>query len=91
MSPVQRTIDVPPQFLNGSDYVPVTGQYVGYADALAALRLDSLIQHGTKVRVRLASRVEFNDLVGSGAILVGAFTNRWTAELTKGLRFHFAY
>jgi hypothetical protein len=42
-------------------------------------------------RVRLASRVEFNDLLGSGVVLIGSFTNRWTSELSKGLRYQFAW
>jgi hypothetical protein len=40
----------------------------------------------------LASRAEFNDLLGSGTVLIGAsFTNRWTAELTRHFRFQFGY
>ncbi|HVW84766.1 MAG TPA: hypothetical protein VHB50_08790, partial [Bryobacteraceae bacterium] len=30
------------------------------------------------------------DLCDSGAVLIGAFTNRWTMELMKGLRYRFA-
>jgi hypothetical protein len=90
--PVQRPIDVPPDLLDGSDYVPVMDQYVGFGDTVATLRLATLfVQHGGSVRLRLASKVEFNDLAGSGSVLIGAFTNRWTAELTKNFRFRFAY
>lgn len=90
---VQRAIRVPPNLLNGSDFLPAVDRYVGFGDTVAALRLTSLIvQHHGVIRVRLASRVEFNDLLGSGIVLIGAsFTNRWTAELTKNLRYQFGY
>jgi hypothetical protein len=90
--PLQRPIDVPANLLDGSDYVPVTDQYVGFGDAEAAVRLAGLFfKRGGSVRLRMASKVEFNDLVGSGAVLVGAFTNRWTTELTKDFRFRLGY
>ena len=90
--PVQIPINVPANLLDGSDFVPVIDQYVGFSDAAAALPLAALlVQHGGSTRVRLASKVEFNDLVGTGAILIGAFTNRWTVQLTQRFRFQFAY
>lgn len=88
--PLQRSIDVPPQMLDGSDFIPVLNQYVGWGDALAAIRLTSLIQrYGRPPRFRLASRVEFNDLRESTPLLIGAFTNRWTIEMTRNMRFRF--
>jgi hypothetical protein len=89
----QRPIRVPSNLLSGSDFLPAPGRYVGFGDTVAALHLASLIvQHHGTTRVRLANRVEFNDILGSGAVLIGAsFTNRWTAELTKHFRFQFAY
>jgi hypothetical protein len=60
---------------------------------VAALHMTTLfIEHHRTTRVRLADRVEFNELLGAGAVLIGAaFTNRWTAELTKQYRFQFGY
>jgi hypothetical protein len=90
--PVQRPINVPPGLLNGSDFVPILNQYVGFGDAEAALRISSLFQqHHAESRVRLASRLLFNDLWGSGTVLIGAFTNRWTMDLTKNMRYRFEY
>jgi len=90
--PVQRPIDVPPNLLNGSDFVPTVNQYVGFGDAEAAFRLSSLFaQHHAGSRVRLASRMDFNDLRGSATALIGAYTNRWTMDLTENMRYRFEY
>jgi hypothetical protein len=90
--PIQRAIHVPPEVLNGSDFVPALNQYVGLGDAEAALRISSLfVQHHAESRVRLASRMDFNDLRGSGAVLIGAYTNRWTMNLTANMRYRFEY
>lgn len=90
--PVQRPINVSPELLNGSDFVPAVNQYVGFGDAEAALHLSSLFaQHHAGARVRLASRMDFNDLRGSGTVLIGAYTNRWTMDLTKNMRYSFDY
>ena len=90
--PIQRAISVPSQLLNGSDFVPALNQYVGFGDAEAALQVSLLFsQHHLRSRVRLASRMDFNDLRGSGTVLIGAFTNRWTMDLTKKMRYRFEY
>ena len=90
--PIQRPIDVPPASLNGSDFVPALNQYVGVGDAEAALRITSLfVQHHAEARARLASRMDFNDFRGSGSVLIGAFTNRWTMDLTANMRYRFEY
>ena len=78
--------------LSGSDFVPVTDQYTGFGDTVAVVRLGVLFaQRSRSVRVRLASKVDFNEFRDSGAILVGAFTNRWTTELTRDFRYRFEY
>jgi hypothetical protein len=91
--PVQRAVNIPAQLLNGSDYVPVFNQFIGLGDGICALRLSTLLaQHSRATHLRLADKVEFNDLYGSSVILIGgSFTNRWTAELTKNLRFRFGF
>lgn len=90
--PDQRAINVPSNLLNGGDFVPALNQFVGFGDADAALQISSLFrQHHAGWRMRLASRVVFNDLWGSGAVLIGAYTNRWTMDLTKNMRYRFDY
>ena len=90
--PAQRAIHVAPNLLDGSDYVPSINQFVGFGDAQAALSLTSLLlKHHVAAGVRLASRVDFYDLRQARAILIGAFTNRWVMELTKSMRYRFAY
>jgi hypothetical protein len=89
--PLQHPIRVDPRFLNGSDFVPVLDRYVAFSDAIAALRLTTLLTRaGRAPKFRLASKIEFNDLRDATPLLIGAFTNRWTAEVTKDMRFHFA-
>jgi hypothetical protein len=88
--PFQRPVDT--ALLKGSDFVPVYDQYTGFGDTVAALRLAVLFsQHSRGVRVRLASKLEFNDLRDSATVLVGAYTNRWTTELTRDFRYRFQY
>jgi hypothetical protein len=88
--PVQIPLDVPPNLLNGSDFVAVFDQYVGFGDTVAVSGLTTLFaRHGGAVNVRLASKTEFADMGDSPAILIGAFTNRWTIELTQKFRYSF--
>jgi hypothetical protein len=90
--PAQRVIHLPANLLDGSDYVPAMDQFVGFGDAEAALRISSVfVQHRQSPAVRLASRVDFYDLREARVTLIGAFTNHWTMELTKGMKFRFGY
>ncbi|HXE14240.1 MAG TPA: hypothetical protein VN633_19080 [Bryobacteraceae bacterium] len=90
--PLERPIHLPPNMLDGSDMVPIVDQYVGLGDAMAALRFGTLAaQHSHPAGLRLANRVEFNDLRDSAPILIGAFTNRWTVEITKEMRYRFLF
>ena len=90
---VARPINVPPKRLDGSDFIPVLNQYVGLGDAVAAHYVSSVFaQRARAVQLRLADKIEFNDLYGSIVILIGgSFSNRWTAETTKSLRYQFRF
>ncbi len=84
-------IDLPPELLTGSDFVPVFDRYVGLGDGLALFRLGALFdRHSQNARVRLASKVEFPDLRDSATILIGAYTNRWSMDLSKDLPYRFS-
>ena len=91
--PVQRAIKLPSNMVNGSDFVPVFNEYVGLGDATAALDMYSLFaQHSIKPQLRMADKLDFEDLYGSTAVLIGgSFSNRWTAEVTKNLRYRFRF
>ena len=90
---VSRAISLPPASLDGSDFVPVFNQYIGFGDALAAVNAYSVFaSRGRAAQIRLADKIEFSDLYGSTVVLIGAsFANRWTAEITKGLRYQFRF
>ncbi|MGC9971333.1 MAG: hypothetical protein ABSE56_12170 [Bryobacteraceae bacterium] len=88
--PLQRPIQLPPNEVDGSDMIPVPDQYVGFGDLTVSTDLASfLARQGKTLRVRLASKVEFADFKDAPAILIGAYTNRWSLQFTHGLRFRF--
>lgn len=88
--PLQRPLQLLPGELNGSDMVPVLDQYVGYGDTLAASDMSVLMgSHSGNVRIRFADKLEFADFREAPSALIGAFTNRWTLELSDQFRFHF--
>jgi hypothetical protein len=90
-NPFDQPLKVPPGLLNGADFVPVLDRYVGMGDCTALFRLGGLFEsHVRNVRVRLASKVDFNDLRDSATVLIGAYTNRWSMELSRELPLHFA-
>ncbi len=91
-TPLQRPISVPPGEIKGTDFVPVFDQYVGFGDTVAASRLSVLFaQHHRLSNIRLASKLEFADLRDFSTVLIGAFTNRWTLEMSRSFRYRFAY
>ncbi|HYP14473.1 MAG TPA: hypothetical protein VEQ63_11165 [Bryobacteraceae bacterium] len=88
--PQQRPLQLEPGEINGSDMIPVFNQYVGFGDMVVATQIASMLARNSKdVRVRLANTVQFADLRGSQALLIGALTNRWTMELGQSWRFQF--
>jgi hypothetical protein len=90
--PTQRAIQVPPDRLTGSDFVPVFNQYVGFGDMVAANEVIAMLARNSKsVRVRMASNIGFADLQKAQTLLIGAVTNRWTMELQQTWRFRFSW
>jgi hypothetical protein len=66
-------------------------QYVGVGDALTTARLAALFAGRSKpFQIRIGFDVSFADLRESAAVLVGAYSNRWTMQVNAEYRFAFA-
>ena len=77
--------------VNWRDLVPYTSAYVSRDDSYVAAQLSALFDRMNKPRqVRNGSELLFEDLRNSPAVLIGAFNNRWTLEMTARLPFVFA-
>ena len=64
-------------------------QHVALSDAIALSRVASVIQaKGGACRIRSAPFTSLNELREGPAVLIGAFTNRWSMELMEPMRFH---
>jgi len=60
-------------------------------DVYAGFRISGLLNRINKEnQLKIGSASSFEDLRSSPAITVGAFSNRWTLEMTSSLRFVFA-
>ena len=63
---------------------------VGQGDVQAAIRLSNFLGHqGKDSEVRIGSGYSYEDLRNSPAVVIGAFSNPWTIEMTSGLHFSF--
>lgn len=70
---------------NYSNYGVVRG-----GDAFAAVAVSSVLgKIGKPSQLRVGTNYSFADLRSSPAVVVGAFNNRWTMQLTSNLRFVF--
>jgi hypothetical protein len=59
-------------------------------DVYATFRIsEALGQIGKPRQIRIGSESSFDELRNSPAVLIGAFSNRWTMEMTSDLRFVF--
>jgi hypothetical protein len=81
----------PNEKLAWRDVVPYTDYGVAMGDVYVAARLSALFDHIDKPsQVRIGTNYSFEDLRNSPAVMVGAFNNRWTMQMTSNLRFVFA-
>ena len=63
---------------------------VARGDAYAAVTLSALLgEMGKPDQIRIGSDYSFSDLKNSPSVIVGAFNNRWTLQITSGLHFAF--
>jgi hypothetical protein len=80
----------PPDTVPGIDLTRDTEHYVGFGDALALAHLSAFFARtGKPTQLRLGNDVTFADFRSSPAVLIGAFTNQWTIEITNDQRFSF--
>ena len=86
----QRPDLQPDDKLVWSDMIEYPDYGLAAGDVYAAIQLSSLFgQIGKKNQVRIGRNYSFEDLRSSPAIIVGAFNNRWTMQMTSSLHFAF--
>jgi hypothetical protein len=76
--------------LTGEDFFPVQDTYLTVGDASATAQIVSLFtsrHHGYDLR--FGNDLSFGDLRGAPAVLIGAFNNSWTLNMTHTLGFVF--
>ncbi len=80
----------PNEKLVWSDMQPYDDYGVARGDVYVAVRLSALFEHINKPsQVRIGSNFSFEDLRNSPAVVIGAFNNRWTMQMTSNLRYMF--
>jgi hypothetical protein len=83
-----RLAPLPPPPVGGM--VRLDDRYVSAADALVAARLSELFARRHKpLSVRIGGSLSFGELRKHPTLLIGAFNNQWTLEMTRDLRFSF--
>jgi len=86
----QRPDLQPDDKLVWSDMVEYPDYGLAAGDVYTAIRLSSLFaQIGKKNQVRIGGNYSFQDLRSSPAVIIGAFNNRWTMQMTSNLHFAF--
>jgi hypothetical protein len=74
--------------LSGDDFIPVKDRFLTTGDASATAQISSLLTSlHHPFDLRFGSDLSFGDLRNSSAVLVGAFNNSWTLNMTGNLRF----
>src|SRR5450755_1629687 len=72
----------------GEDFLPVKDTYLTIGDASATAQISSLLtSHHHLYDLRFGSDLSFGDLREGSAVLIGAFNNSWTLNMTDSLRF----
>jgi hypothetical protein len=80
----------PDDKLTWSDMVEYPDYGLAVGDVYTAIRLSALFgQLGKKNQVRIGGNYSFEDLRNSPAVVIGAFNNRWTMQMTSNLHFAF--
>ena len=79
------------QVLSWSDMYIASDYGVALGDVYAAVNLSAFLgKIGKPSQVRIGTNYSFEDLRNSPDVVVGAFNNKWTMQLTANLHFAFA-
>jgi hypothetical protein len=83
--------DLPPgQTIHARDLIPARNSFIAPGDAEAVARLVALLTtHRKLFELRYGADITVGDLHDSPTVLIGAFNNSWTLNLTSPLRFTF--
>jgi hypothetical protein len=74
-----------------ADFLPVKDTYLTVGDAATISQISSLMTNRHHaIDLRFGSDLSFGDLRQGSAVLVGAFNNSWTLNMTDNLRYVFA-
>jgi hypothetical protein len=75
---------------SGPQIVRDPDHFVGVGDAFAMAHVSAFLARQAKpAYLRIGNDVSFADLRTSPVVLIGAFSNQWTMEITSNLRFVF--
>jgi hypothetical protein len=93
-SSLDRLIEVPTlkpdDKLTWKDMYQVKDLGLAMGDVYAAVQLTSFLDgQGKKSRMRIGPNYTFEDLRTFPSVLIGAYNNKWTMQLTSNLRFRF--
>lgn len=81
----------PGDTLRWGDMIEYYDYGVSQGDVQATIRLSNFLARQNKDNeVRMGNGCSSEDLRNSPAVVIGAFSNPWTMEMTSGLRFSFA-
>jgi hypothetical protein len=76
--------------INPGDLLPSTNAYVTVGDVSAVTAITSMLaRRGKSYQLRYAGDISPGDVHSAPTVLIGAFNNPWTIEVTSQLRFVF--
>lgn len=82
----------PSERMTWGDMQIYPGYGVASGDTIAAVQISNLlVRMGKPSQVRIGSGYSFEDLRTSPAVVLGAFNNRWTMQMTSNLHFALLY
>jgi hypothetical protein len=82
----------PSERITWGDIQIYPGYGVASGDTFAAVQISNLlVRMGKPSQVRIGSSYSFEDLRTSPAVVLGAFNNRWTMQMTSNLHFELLY